>query len=121
MLVPGLLASLLPGTRAKFADLQFSCRNFRRATRPPKATQTLQFHVDHCVDWYCDIIIQPSLTCAENIDKSKAMEFCTLCITHRTTMLSTTIKSSTIKRYLVAEASISLNHKQLHLTSSESS
>ena len=57
------------------------------------------------------MIMQSSLPSAEKSHKSKAIALHALHLAQGSTMLSTTMKTGTIKYYLVASASVALNHK----------
>ena len=79
------------------------------------AALLLQSHMEHYVDWFHVMLIKPALPCADRSDKSKVMECCALHLVQGITMLSTAIKSGTIKLYLVVEVSISIIDKHLDL------
>ena len=94
-------------------DLQVSCGSLKGATKAPKATRTLHCRIENYVEWCQVILIEPTLPCAKQCHRNKEMMFYALHVAHDNTILSTTIKSDTIKHYLKAASSISLNHKQL--------
>ena len=59
------------------------------------------------------MLTDPVLPCSDQGDRNKLMSFCTLHLAKGSTILSATINSDTIKQYLKAVSSASLNHKQL--------
>ena len=59
------------------------------------------------------MLIEPSLPCNCQSDSNKAIALYAMHLEQGGTILSTTIKSATIKHCLKADSSVSLHHKQL--------
>ena len=61
------------------------------------------------------MLIEPSFPYNDQSNKNKAMTLYSLQLAQGRTILSTTIKSTTVKRYLRAASFIPLNHEQMCL------
>ena len=61
------------------------------------------------------MLIEPALPYNCKSDRNKVMSLCVLYLAQGSTTLNTTIKSITIKHYLIVASSVSLRHKLLNL------